>query len=79
MNSSNRGWLRALTIAAAFAAGGASAQSAAPQPASPHKELSAPETAYQAGSSPLGAVEMYQDINPKAPSVSPAALRVAGM
>ncbi len=70
MNSSNRGWLRALTVAVVFAAGGASAQSAAPQPASPHKELTAPETAYQAGSSPLGAVEMYQDINPKAPSMS---------
>jgi nitrite reductase (NO-forming)/hydroxylamine reductase len=35
-----------------------------------HKEISPPETAYQAGSSPLGQVEMYQDINPKAPAMS---------
>ena len=35
-----------------------------------HKEISPPETAYQAGSSPLGQVEMYQDINPKAPPMS---------
>ncbi|GMU72123.1 MAG: c-type cytochrome [Burkholderiales bacterium] len=71
MTSSNRGWTHSLALAmaaVAFAAGGASAQQA--QPTSPHKELTAPETAYQAGSSPLGAVEMYQDINPKAPPMS---------
>ena len=37
-----------------------------------HKEITVPETSYQAGSSPLGAVEMYQDINPKAPAMSKA-------
>ncbi len=37
-----------------------------------HKEISPPETAYQAGSSPLAGVEMYQDINPKAPAMSKA-------
>ena len=42
------------------------------QQASPHKELTQPETAYQAGSSPLGAVEMHQDVNPKAPAMSKA-------
>jgi nitrite reductase (NO-forming) / hydroxylamine reductase len=37
-----------------------------------HKEITQPETAYQAGSSPLAGVEMYQDINPKAPQMSKA-------
>ena len=36
------------------------------------KEITQPETAYQAGSSPLAGVDMYQDINPKAPSMSKA-------
>jgi len=37
-----------------------------------HKNMPAAETAYQAGGSPLAGVEMYQDINPKAPSMSKA-------
>jgi nitrite reductase (NO-forming)/hydroxylamine reductase len=49
-----------------FAVGGAAAQ----QQPSQKKEITQPETAYQAGSSPLGAVDMYQDINPKAPQMS---------
>lgn len=45
----------------------------AQQPAqTQHKEISPPETAYQAGSSPLAGVDMYQDINPKAPQMSKA-------
>ncbi|PLX74673.1 MAG: nitrite reductase [Azoarcus sp.] len=35
-----------------------------------HKDVSPAEMKYQAGGSPLEAVEMYQDINPKAPSMS---------
>ena len=35
-----------------------------------HKELSPSEVEYQAGSSPLGSVEMHQDVNPKAPQMS---------
>lgn len=35
-----------------------------------HKDISPAEMKYQAGGSPLEAVEMYQDINPKAPSMS---------
>ncbi|WP_269807782.1 nitrite reductase [Parazoarcus communis] len=37
-----------------------------------HKDVSPAEMKYQAGGSPLGEVEMYQDINPKAPSMSKA-------
>ncbi|PKO81211.1 MAG: nitrite reductase [Betaproteobacteria bacterium HGW-Betaproteobacteria-13] len=37
-----------------------------------HKDVSPAEMKYQAGGSPLGDVEMYQDINPKAPSMSKA-------
>jgi nitrite reductase (NO-forming)/hydroxylamine reductase len=42
------------------------------QQATEHKDITPPEAAYQAGSSPLGAVDMYQDINPKAPAMSKA-------
>jgi nitrite reductase (NO-forming)/hydroxylamine reductase len=35
-----------------------------------HKAVSEPEIKYQAGSSPLGEVEMHQDVNPKAPKMS---------
>jgi nitrite reductase (NO-forming)/hydroxylamine reductase len=35
-----------------------------------HKDVSPAELKYQAGSSPLGAVEMHQDVNPKAPKMS---------
>ena len=38
--------------------------------AAPQKDIAPAETAYQAGGSPLGSVEMYQDINPKAPPMS---------
>ncbi|CAG0956118.1 nitrite reductase (NO-forming) / hydroxylamine reductase [Burkholderiales bacterium] len=67
MHSRNGGRMLSLMTAAALAmaAGGAFAQ----QPTQ-HKEITQPETAYQAGSSPLGQVEMYQDINPKAPPMS---------
>jgi nitrite reductase (NO-forming) / hydroxylamine reductase len=54
--------------ALSLAAGTALAQQPAPQ----HKEITGPETAYQAGASPLAGVEMYQDINPKAPQMSKA-------
>ncbi|TAH48584.1 MAG: nitrite reductase [Betaproteobacteria bacterium] len=37
-----------------------------------HKDVSPAELKYQAGSSPLGAVEMHQDVNPKAPQMSKA-------
>jgi len=40
--------------------------------AAAQKDVSPAETAYQAGSSPLANVEMYQDINPKAPSMTRA-------
>ena len=40
--------------------------------AAPQKDLAPAEAAYQAGSSPLGSVDMYQDINPKAPQMSKA-------
>ncbi len=46
-----------LAISAAFAA---------------NKDVSSAETAYQAGSSPLANVDMYQDINPKAPTMTKA-------
>ena len=53
-----------------FAAGSAFAQQ--PPPQTQHKEMSVPETAYQAGGSPLAGIDMYQDINPKAPQMSKA-------
>ena len=40
--------------------------------AAPQKDIVPAETAYQAGSSPLGSVDMYQDINPKAPAMTKA-------
>ncbi|HEY6896770.1 MAG TPA: cytochrome D1 domain-containing protein, partial [Rhodocyclaceae bacterium] len=51
-----------LAIGAAFAE----------EPKAQHKDVPAAEAAYQAGSSPMGQVEMYQDINPKAPAMSKA-------
>ena len=48
-----------------FAIGAAFAQTAG-------KNVSEAEKSYNAGSSPLAAVEMYQDINPKAPPMSKA-------
>jgi nitrite reductase (NO-forming)/hydroxylamine reductase len=44
--------------------------SAGAQPA--HKEVSPPEIRYQAGSSPLAAEKMHQDVNPKAPQMTEA-------
>ena len=35
-----------------------------------------PEIRYQAGSSPLGAEDMHQDVNPKAPPMSKADLSI---
>jgi nitrite reductase (NO-forming)/hydroxylamine reductase len=37
-----------------------------------HKDISPAEIKYQAGGSPLAGVEMYQDINPKAPQMTKA-------
>ena len=37
-----------------------------------HKDVSPAELKYQAGASPLAGVEMHQDVNPKAPSMSKA-------
>ncbi len=51
----------------AFAASGAIAQDKKPD-----KGVSEAEIKYQAGSSPLAGVDMYQDINPKAPPMSKA-------
>ncbi len=67
MQSRHGGTMLPLMAAAAmaFAIAGAQAQ----QPTQ-HKEITGPETAYQAGSSPLAGVDMYQDINPKAPPMS---------
>lgn len=45
---------------------------AADKPASPEKGVSETEIKYQAGSSPLGNVEMHQNINPKAPPMTAA-------
>jgi nitrite reductase (NO-forming)/hydroxylamine reductase len=61
----------AATAAATFlalAGGAAFAQSADKD----HPKGGDPETRYQAGGSPLANVEMYQDINPKAPQMSKA-------
>ena len=52
-----------------FTVGGTFAQQ---PPQTQHKEITVPETAYQAGGSPLAGVDMYQDINPKAPPMSKA-------
>ena len=60
---------RAATVLSfALALGGVAAAQAPTQ----KKEITQPEAAYQAGSSPLAGVEMYQDINPKAPAMSKA-------
>src|SRR5574338_531426 len=37
-----------------------------------HKDVSPAEMKYQAGASPLAGVEMHQDVNPKAPSMTKA-------
>src|SRR5262245_51410488 len=61
------GYASAVT-ALALSIGGAFAQPTKPERA-PVRE---PEIRYQAGGSTLGEVEMYQDINPKAPQMSKA-------
>jgi nitrite reductase (NO-forming) / hydroxylamine reductase len=58
----------AVAAVTALAIGNAHAQ----QPKPEHAPVTAPEIRYQAGSSPLGDVPMYQDINPKAPRMNQA-------
>ena len=72
MQSRHGGTMLPLMAAAAmaFAIAGAQAQ----QPTQ-HKEITGPETAYQAGGSPLAGVDMYQDINPKAPPMIEGGVR----
>jgi len=67
MHSKNGGRMLSLLTAVAMTL---TAAGALAQPQTQHKEITGPETAYQAGSSPLAGVEMYQDINPKAPPMS---------
>ncbi|MBL8447452.1 MAG: c-type cytochrome [Zoogloeaceae bacterium] len=45
-------------------------QAFAEEPKPQHKDIPSAEVRYQAGGSPLADVEMYQDINPKAPTMS---------
>jgi nitrite reductase (NO-forming)/hydroxylamine reductase len=61
-------WLSGAVVAAALplAMGAAFAQE------KDHKDVSPAEIKYQAGGSPLAGVEMYQDINPKAPQMTKA-------
>jgi nitrite reductase (NO-forming)/hydroxylamine reductase len=60
-------------VAAALAMGAAFAQDKKPETKPGDKPTVDPaEIRYQAGSSPLGAVDMHQDINPKAPQMSKA-------
>ena len=56
----------ALSVASAFA------QEKKPEEKKSEHPASEAEIKYQAGSSPLAGVEMYQDINPKAPPMSKA-------
>jgi len=57
--------VRAILLALPLAVSAAYAQ-----PSKPHPEVTAPEIRYQAGGSPLGAEDMHQDVNPKAPPMS---------
>jgi len=57
-----------VTVIALAALPLAISQAFAEEPA--HKDVPAAEVKYQAGSSPLADVEMYQDINPKAPAMT---------
>jgi nitrite reductase (NO-forming)/hydroxylamine reductase len=61
-------WLSGAVVAATLplAMGAAFAQE------KDHKDVSPAEIKYQAGGSPLAGVEMYQDINPKAPQMTKA-------
>ena len=64
----------ALVATTLMAAGTAYGQAASTPstPSTPHKEMPSAEIRYQAGSSPLGAEEMHQNINPKAPPMTKA-------
>jgi nitrite reductase (NO-forming)/hydroxylamine reductase len=64
-------WLSGAVVAAALplAIGVAFAQE---KKEKEHKDVSPAEIKYQAGGSPLAGVEMYQDINPKAPQMTKA-------
>ncbi len=59
--------MRAILLALPLAVSAAYAQ-----PSKPHPEVTSPEIRYQAGGSPLGAEDMHQDVNPKAPPMSKA-------
>lgn len=64
------GWSAAIAAAGmvAITVGQARAEEAKPDPSG--KGVTQEELKYQAGGSPLAEVEMYQDINPKAPSMT---------
>src|SRR5574338_81093 len=71
VNMKNRGkWLSRAIVMAALP--WAMSQAFAEEPKPDHKDVSPAEVEYQAGSSPLAGVEMHQDINPKAPSMTKA-------
>ena len=61
-------WLTGAFVLASLPLAVSQAFAADPEPQ--HKDLPSAEIKYQAGGSPLGDVEMYQDINPKAPAMS---------
>ena len=63
-------WLTGAFVLASLPLAVSQAFAADPEPQ--HKDLPSAEIKYQAGGSPLGEVEMYQDINPKAPAMSKA-------
>ena len=68
-----RGRLRRAGCASAVSALALAMSTAVAQPTKPERApVTQPEIRYQAGGSPLGEVEMYQDINPKAPQMSKA-------
>src|SRR5574337_463737 len=71
VNMKNRGkWLSRAIVMAALP--WAMSQAFAEEPKPEHKDVSPAEVEYQAGGSPLAGVEMHQDINPKAPSMTKA-------
>lgn len=63
-------WLTGAFVLAGLPLAISQAYAAEPEPQ--HKDIPAAEIKYQAGGSPLGDVEMYQDINPKAPAMTKA-------
>jgi nitrite reductase (NO-forming)/hydroxylamine reductase len=67
-----KGWTRIVALATLpLAVGAALAQAPAKAPDAP-PGVTPEELKYQAGGSPLGEVEMHQDVNPKAPQMSKA-------